>query len=144
MTDSGLLPGPARTARLASYLLAAGFLTLVGVAVLPADALRLGALPGGPSSGRDGFLASVPVFVLATGALWATLVARAVWSDSSADTALAVFATPCLLVSGWGLYESYAVQSGVRWGGLVSFLVGTLLSVVVVADAVVARVSSDL
>ncbi|WP_267643605.1 hypothetical protein [Haloarchaeobius amylolyticus] len=144
MTDATLLPRPARTARVASYLLAGGFLALVALAVLPTEALRVGSLPGAPSSGSaGGFLAAVPVLVLATFALWLTLVARAVWAESSADVAIAAFATPCLIVSGWGLYEYYAVQAGVRWGGLLSFVVGTLLSVVVVADAVSARVASS-
>lgn len=81
----------------------------------------------------------LPVIVIVTLLLAVTVVVRALATRSSADVVLAAFSTPALLVGSYGLVLSYTESGwGVTWINLLSLLAGTVLALVVLADALLA------
>lgn len=74
-------------------------------------------------------------------ALALALLGRAVLGQSPAEVVLGAFAVPCLLVSAWALYSYLFTSPGIYWGGLFAIVAGTLLAVVVAADAVLEHVA---
>lgn len=84
---------------------------------------------------------SVLWFVCLPFGLALAVVVRAGVTRTPADAVLVAFAVPCLLVTTWALYRSVRTRPGVSPGSLLSLFVGTLLSIVLLADGVLARVA---
>lgn len=136
MTDGDARALVARGASVASVALALAFVVPAVVLVLP-----LPGASGGPvatAGGGDGVLASLPALALA---LAVSVVVRAVASGRASDVVLAAFSMPCFVAGGWGTFAVAGDSPAVVWWGVLgAFVAGTLLGVVVLADAVLARV----
>jgi hypothetical protein len=136
---------PNRAAVVTTHALAAGVClsaTLVTglLGVLPlSDALdRAGSLL--PFAVTDGTVAAL-LFVCLPLALALAVIARAGVTRTPADAVLAAFAVPCLLATTWTLSGYVRTSAGGSAGGLVSLGAGLLLSIVLLADGLLARVA---
>ncbi|NHN41096.1 hypothetical protein G9C85_05530 [Halorubellus sp. JP-L1] len=127
-----------RWSRRASYALAGAYGAIVVLSFAFVE--FLGNAPGGVlgSAVLAGEPSMAPVFVGYALVLASTVVVRALATRTGGDVVLAAFSTPVSFVGVLGVVEFHAAVGGVYWGGLLSFAAGTLLSVVVLADGVLA------
>lgn len=74
-------------------------------------------------------------FVVLPFLLAVAVVVRSGLTRTPTDLVLAVFATPCLLVTVWAGHSRYFTSPGVYWGGVFSIGAGVFLASAVLLDA---------